>query len=75
LASWDSPPTDVERKEVSPLLDRIQALKRGRGGALSGIQLMAFFCTTSGSASAASSLQALELLWLGGFFSSLWKVN
>jgi hypothetical protein len=43
LASWDSPPTDAEMKEVSPLLDRIQALKGGRGGALSGIQLMAFF--------------------------------
>jgi hypothetical protein len=43
LASWDSPPTDAEMKEVAPLLDRIQALKGGRGGALSGIQLMAFF--------------------------------
>jgi hypothetical protein len=42
LASWDSPPTDAEIKEVEPLLDRIQALKGGRGGALSGIQLMAF---------------------------------
>jgi hypothetical protein len=42
LASWDSPPTDAEMKEVAPLLDRIQALKGGRGGALSGIQLMAF---------------------------------
>jgi hypothetical protein len=43
LASWDSPPTDSEMKEIAPLLDRIQALKGGRGGALSGIQLMAFF--------------------------------
>jgi hypothetical protein len=43
LASWDSPPTDAEMKEIAPLLDRIQALKGGRGGALSGIQLMAFF--------------------------------
>jgi hypothetical protein len=43
LASWDSPPTDAGMKEVAPLLDRIQALKGGRGGALSGIQLMAFF--------------------------------
>jgi hypothetical protein len=43
LASRDSPPTDAEMKEIAPLLDRIQALKRGRGGALSGIQLMAFF--------------------------------
>jgi hypothetical protein len=42
LASWDSPPTDAEMKEVAPLLDRNQALKGGRGGALSGIQLMAF---------------------------------
>jgi hypothetical protein len=30
-------------KEIAPLLDRIQALKGGRGGALLGIQLMAFF--------------------------------
>jgi hypothetical protein len=43
LASWDSPPTDAEMKEVAPLLDRTQALKGGSGGALSGIQLMAFF--------------------------------
>jgi hypothetical protein len=43
LASWDSPPTDAEMKEIAPLLDRIQDLKGGRGGALSGIQLMAFF--------------------------------
>jgi hypothetical protein len=43
LASWDSPPIDAEMKEITPLLDRIQALKGGRGGALSGIQLMAFF--------------------------------
>jgi hypothetical protein len=43
LASWDSPPTDAEMEEVAPLLARIQALKGGKGGALSGIQLMAFF--------------------------------
>jgi hypothetical protein len=43
LASGDSPPTDAEMKEVAPLLDHIQALKGGRGGALSGMQLMAFF--------------------------------
>jgi hypothetical protein len=43
LASWDSPPIDAEMNDVAPLLDRIQALKGGRGGALSGIQLMAFF--------------------------------
>jgi hypothetical protein len=43
LASWDSPPTDTEMEEIAPLLARIQALKGGKGGALSGIQLMAFF--------------------------------
>jgi hypothetical protein len=43
LASWDSPPTDAEMEEIKPLLTRIQALKSGRGGALSGSQLMAFF--------------------------------
>jgi hypothetical protein len=30
-------------EEIAPLLTRIQALKGGRGGALSGTQLMAFF--------------------------------
>jgi hypothetical protein len=43
LASWDSPPTDAEMEKIAPLLTRIQALKGGKGGALSGIQLMAFF--------------------------------
>jgi hypothetical protein len=43
LASWDSPPTDAEMEEINPLLTRIQALKSGRGGAVSGTQLMAFF--------------------------------
>jgi hypothetical protein len=43
LASWDSPPTDAEMEQIAPLLTRIQALKGGKGGALSGIQLMAFF--------------------------------
>jgi hypothetical protein len=43
LASWDSTPTDAEMEEIAPLLARIQALKGGKGGALSGIQLMAFF--------------------------------
>jgi hypothetical protein len=43
LASWDSPPTDAEMEQIAPLLNRIQALKGGKGGALSGIQLMAFF--------------------------------
>jgi hypothetical protein len=43
LASWDALPSDAEIEQVLPLLSRIQALKGGRGGALSGIQLMAFF--------------------------------
>jgi hypothetical protein len=43
LASWDSPPSDVEMEQIAPLLTRIQVLKGGKGGALSGIQLMAFF--------------------------------
>jgi hypothetical protein len=43
LASWDSPPTEAEMEEIKPLLARIQAMKSGRGGALSGTQLMAFF--------------------------------
>jgi hypothetical protein len=43
LASWDSPPSDAEMEQIAPLLTRIQALKGGKGGALSGIQLMAFF--------------------------------
>jgi hypothetical protein len=43
LASWDSPPSDAKMEQIAPLLTRIQALKGGKGGALSGIQLMAFF--------------------------------
>jgi hypothetical protein len=43
LTSWDSPPTDAEMEEIKPLLTRIQALKGGRGGELSGTQLMEFF--------------------------------
>jgi hypothetical protein len=43
LLSWDSLPTDVEMEEIASLLTRIQTLKGGRGGALSGTQLMAFF--------------------------------
>jgi hypothetical protein len=43
LASWDSPPTEAEMEEIKPLMARIQELKSGRGGALSGTQLMAFF--------------------------------
>jgi hypothetical protein len=43
LASWDSPPSYFEMEQVAPLLNHIQTLKGGKGGALSGIQLMAFF--------------------------------
>jgi hypothetical protein len=43
LASWDSPPTKAEMEEIKPLLARIQELKSGRGGALLGTQLIAFF--------------------------------
>jgi hypothetical protein len=43
LSSWDSAPTDGEMEEIAPLLTHIQALKGCKGGALSGIQLMAFF--------------------------------
>jgi hypothetical protein len=43
LASWDTLPSDVEVEEILPLLSRIKSLKGGQGGALSGMQLMAFF--------------------------------
>jgi hypothetical protein len=43
LASWDSPPMEAEMDEIKPLLARIQGMKSGKGGALSGTQLMAFF--------------------------------
>jgi hypothetical protein len=43
LASWDTLPSDAEVEQILPLLSRIKALKGGQGGALSGIQLMAFF--------------------------------
>jgi hypothetical protein len=43
LASWDALPSDAEVQQVLPLLSHIQDLKGGKGGALSGIQLMAFF--------------------------------
>jgi hypothetical protein len=43
LSSWDSTPIDAEMEKIAPLLTCIQALKGGKGGALSGIQLMAFF--------------------------------
>jgi hypothetical protein len=37
LASWDALPSDAEIAQVLPLLSRIQSLKGGQGGALSGI--------------------------------------
>jgi hypothetical protein len=43
LASWDTLPSDAEAQEILSLLSRIKALKGGQGGALSGMQLMAFF--------------------------------
>jgi hypothetical protein len=43
LKSWDSLPSDAEVEQIFPLLSRIQSLKGGQGGALSGIQLMVFF--------------------------------
>jgi hypothetical protein len=43
LTLWDSPLRETEMEEIKPVLARIQALKSGRGGALSGTQLMAFF--------------------------------
>jgi hypothetical protein len=43
LASWDALPSYAKIEQVLPLLSRIQALKGGKGGALLGIQLMAFF--------------------------------
>jgi hypothetical protein len=43
LASWDLLPLDAEMKQIAPLLSHIQALIGGKGGALLGIQLMAFF--------------------------------
>jgi hypothetical protein len=36
-------PLRCEVEQILPLLSRIKALKGGQGGALSGIQLMAFF--------------------------------
>jgi hypothetical protein len=43
LSSWDTLPLDAEVEEILPLLSCIKALKGGQGGALSGMQLMAFF--------------------------------
>jgi hypothetical protein len=71
LASWDSPPTEAEMEEIKPLQAHIQELKSGRGGALSGTQLMAFFFAMSSSTPAASSLQIVDIFWLGRSFSSI----
>jgi hypothetical protein len=71
LASWDSPPTEAEMEEIKPLLAHIQELKSGKGGALSGTQLMAFFLATSGSTAATLSFQVVDFFWLGGSFSSI----
>jgi hypothetical protein len=43
LTSWDSPPMEAEIEDIKPLLSRIQSLKSAAGGALTGMQLMAFF--------------------------------
>jgi hypothetical protein len=43
LASWDMLPSDAKAEQILPLLSHIKALQGGQGGALSGIQLMAFF--------------------------------
>jgi hypothetical protein len=43
LVSWDALPSHAEVEQVLPLLSRIQFLKGGQGGALSGMQLMVFF--------------------------------
>jgi hypothetical protein len=43
LTSWDSPPTEAEIEGIKHLLTRIQSLKSAAGGALIGMQLMAFF--------------------------------
>jgi hypothetical protein len=43
LSSWDFPPKEAEAEDIMPLLARIHSLKSTTGGALSGMQLMAFF--------------------------------
>jgi hypothetical protein len=60
LTSWDLPPTEAEMEEIKPLLAHIQALKSGKGGALSGTQLMPFSATSSSTPSA-SSFQTVVL--------------
>jgi hypothetical protein len=71
LASWDSLPLDAETEQIAPLLSRIQALKGGKGGALLGIQLIAFFVQHRVQPLQHRPYQALELLWLGGSCSHL----
>jgi hypothetical protein len=71
LSLWDSPPTEAEMEDIKPLLARIHALKSANGDALLGTWLMAFFFVAVNSASSTSCLQALVILWLGGFFSSV----
>jgi hypothetical protein len=71
LASWDSPPTDAEMEGIALLLTHIQALKGGKGG----YSTHGVLCAMSSSTPAASPFQTLELFWLGGSFSHLWRSN
>jgi hypothetical protein len=72
LSSWDSPPTEAEMEDIKPLLTRIQALKSGSGGALSGTQLMSFFLSAMASpATSTSRFQTLVIFWLERSFSSI----
>jgi hypothetical protein len=43
LTLLDSPPTEAQIEDIKPLLTRFQILKSAAGGALTGMQLMAFF--------------------------------
>jgi hypothetical protein len=43
LTTWDSPPSEVEVKNIQPSLASFQRLKSAVGGGLIGTQLMAFF--------------------------------
>jgi hypothetical protein len=70
LTSWDSPPTKAEMEEIKPFLARIQELKGGRGGALSGYPTHGVLSATSSSTSPASPFQTMDIFWLGRFFSS-----
>jgi hypothetical protein len=60
---WDSPPTEAEMEKIKPLLARIQFLKSGRGGALSGTQLMAFPDVESNLVNIASPNYGHFLAW------------